>query len=145
MRSSSLGPDAFLALRFERKRSLAKSRTPFVDSREADTMVPLGETKCARRDSGNYSSKQVFDAGGRSLPTYAMRDKDFVAALQKGEVYGCGGREDAEARMESWKYDPAILARSGIADPLSLYLSLRHSADERVQKEIQKLTSLAIP
>lgn len=79
------------------------------------------------------------------LPTYAMRDKDFVAALQKGEVYGCGGREDAEARMESWKYDPSILARSGIADPLSLYLSLRHSADERVQKEIEKLIGQALP
>ena len=79
------------------------------------------------------------------LPTYAMRDKDFVAALQKGEVYGCGGREDAEARMETWKYDPSILARSGIADPLSLYLSLRHSADERVQKEIEKLIRQALP
>ena len=79
------------------------------------------------------------------LPTYAMRDKDFVAALQKGEVYGCGGREDAEARMETWKYDPSILARSGIADPLSLYLSLRYSADERVQKEIEKLIRQALP
>jgi len=79
------------------------------------------------------------------LPTYAMRDKDFVAALQKGEVYGCGGREDAEARMETWKYDPSILARSGIADPLSLYLSLRHSADERVQKEIEKLIRQTLP
>jgi hypothetical protein len=42
------------------------------------------------------------------LPTDAMRDKDFVAALQKGEVYGSDGREDAEARMEGWKYDPSI-------------------------------------
>ena len=79
------------------------------------------------------------------LPTYAIRDKDFVAALQKGEVYGCGGREDAEARMETWKYDPSILARSGIADPLSLYLSLRHSADERVQKEIENLIHQTLP
>jgi DNA-binding MarR family transcriptional regulator len=78
------------------------------------------------------------------LPTYARRDKDFVAALQDGEFYGCGSREEAQARMESWKYDPSILASSGIADPLSLYLSLRHSADERVQKEIEKLIGQAL-
>jgi hypothetical protein len=37
------------------------------------------------------------------------------------------------------KYDPWILADNGIADRCSLYLSLRQSADEHVQKEIRFL------
>jgi hypothetical protein len=49
------------------------------------------------------------------------------------------GREEAEARLEIWKYDPWLLAENGRADRCSLYLSLRNSADERVQKEIQFL------
>jgi hypothetical protein len=52
---------------------------------------------------------------------------------------GCGGPEEADGRMESWKYDPWVLAENGVADPCSLYLSLRESGDERIQKEIQLL------
>ncbi|MBZ5700407.1 MAG: hypothetical protein LAN84_01015 [Acidobacteriia bacterium] len=73
------------------------------------------------------------------IPTYAMRDRDLRKALEKGEIIGCGGQEEAEARLESWKYDPWILADNDIADRCSLYLSLRQSADERVQKEIRFL------
>lgn len=73
------------------------------------------------------------------LPTYAMRDKDLANALAKGEIIGCGGAEEAEARMESWKYDPWVLAENDVADRCSLYLSLRQSTDERIQKEIRTL------
>ncbi len=75
-----------------------------------------------------------------SIPTYAMRDRQIVEALRQGELVGCRSREDAEARMESWTYDPALLSNDGhTADPCSLYLSLRNSADERVQKELGAL------
>jgi hypothetical protein len=75
-----------------------------------------------------------------SIPTYAMRDRHIVEALRQGELVGCRSREDAEARMESWTYDPALLSNDGhTADPCSLYLSLRNSADERVQKELGAL------
>jgi len=74
-----------------------------------------------------------------SVETYAMRDRAVVAALEQGELFGCGGREEADARMESWKYDPWVLAENGSADPCSLYLSLQRSGDERVQKEIRFL------
>lgn len=73
------------------------------------------------------------------IPTYAMRDRDLPEALEKGEIIGSGGREEAEARLECWTYDPWILAHNGIADRCSVYLSLRQSADERVQKEIRFL------
>jgi DNA-binding MarR family transcriptional regulator len=73
------------------------------------------------------------------LPTYAMRDKDVVSALSKGKIIRCEGREESEARIEAWKYDPWLLAENGTADRCSLYLSLRNNADERIQKEIQFL------
>lgn len=75
--------------------------------------------------------------------TYAMRDRALGAALEKGGLLGCGGAEEADAQMESWKYDPGVLAENGVADPCSLYLSLRGYGDERVQKEIQFLIERA--
>jgi len=73
------------------------------------------------------------------VPTYAMRDRDLVSAFDRGELFGCTDRDEADARMESWKYDPWVLAENDAVDPCSLYLSLRNSGDERIQKEIKSL------
>jgi hypothetical protein len=100
---------------------------------------------------GHGSSQNALKAGltalsaytmlaDESIPTYAMRDRHIVEALRQGELVRCQSREDAEARMESWTYDPALLSNDDhTADPCSLYLSLRNSADERVQKELGTL------
>ena len=40
--------------------------------------------------------------------------------------------DEASARLESWRYAPAVLATEGRVDPLSLYLSLRDTGDERL-------------
>ncbi len=74
-----------------------------------------------------------------SIPTFAMKNSDVTSALEKGAIVGCAGREDAEARMEGWKYDPCIVTEGDAVDPCSLYLTLRHSGDERVQKELETL------
>ena len=41
--------------------------------------------------------------------------------------------------VETWTYDPRLLARGGFVDPLSLYLSVRHSLDERVAQAADQL------
>jgi DNA-binding MarR family transcriptional regulator len=46
---------------------------------------------------------------------------------------------DAPIHLETWSYDPAILAKNGVVDPLSLYLSTRHSLDERVAQAAEQL------
>lgn len=79
-----------------------------------------------------------------AIPTLAMKSTRVTGALEKGEIVGCAGREDAEARMEGWKYDPWIVAKGDAVDPCSLYLTLRHSADERVQKELETLIREAL-
>ena len=71
--------------------------------------------------------------------TYAMRDRALTVELEKGGILGCEGPEESDARMESWKYDPWALAENDVADPCSLYLSLRESGDERVQNESRRL------
>ena len=38
-----------------------------------------------------------------------------------------------------WKYDPLLLSRDGVVDPLSLVMSLRGNTDERVEEALEDL------
>lgn len=67
-------------------------------------------------------------------PVYAMAKKAYanVKDIISIDPYG-------EATIQIWKYDPAILAKNGIVDKLSLYLTLRDNDDERVQIELNEM------
>ena len=101
--------------------------------------VRWGQPRARAVVSGITALSRVSMLAEDAIATYAMRDRALGAALEKGELVGCRGRDEADARMESWKYDPWVLAENGVADPCSLYLNLRTSGDERIQKEIALL------
>lgn len=101
--------------------------------------IRWGQPRARALAAGMTALSEVSMLMDDPIPTYAMRDRFLARALEKGEIIGCEGREEAEARLESWKYDPCILSDDNIVDRYSLYLSLRQSADERVQKEIRVL------
>jgi len=133
------GKMVFLEFRL-RGRVLWQKAEPLMASPVRRTQwVRWGQPRARAVASGTTALSRLSMLAEDSVPTYAMRDRELVAALEKGELVGCDGREDADARMESWKYDPWVLAENGVADPCSLYLSLRRSGDERVQKEIEFL------
>ena len=101
--------------------------------------VRWGQQRARAVLAGTTALSRVSMIEDDRVPTYAMRDKELANAMDKGEVFGCGGPEEADARMEAWKYDPWVLADEKVADRCSLYLSLRQSSDERIQKEIRSL------
>ena len=45
-------------------------------------------------------------------------------------------RTNDDVAVESWTYDPRKLATDGFVDRLSLYLTLKHVPDERVQQAL---------
>src|SRR5690606_17288191 len=47
--------------------------------------------------------------------------------------------EPGEAVVELWTYRPDLFARKEGADPISIFLSLKHSEDERVQAALKEL------
>jgi len=101
--------------------------------------VRWGQPRARAVAAGTTALSRMSMLAEDAMATYAMRDRELTAALKNGQLLGCNGREEADARMESWKYDPWALAENGVADRCSLYLSLRESGDERVQKEIRIL------
>jgi hypothetical protein len=48
-------------------------------------------------------------------------------------------REDGTVQVELWTYRPEMLAKNGIVDQLSLYLSLREDPDERVSDALETM------
>ena len=44
-----------------------------------------------------------------------------------------------QVEVEIWKYDPTILARDHVVDPLSLIMTLRENADERTEEAIEEM------
>lgn len=47
--------------------------------------------------------------------------------------------DDERTEIQTWAYNPEILARDGVVDRLSLYLSVRASPDERVAQAAEEL------
>jgi len=83
-------------------------------------------------------SRRTMIADDR-LPTYAVPLAVFQELLERGVFVGCPDAERAKARMEIWAYPPDLLTEGSMVDPLSLYLSLRTSTDDRVQQQLEDL------
>lgn len=62
----------------------------------------------------------------------ALRDSDRMTEIPNPDLQA--------HEVQVWSYEPSLLARHGVVDPLSLYLSLRDTADERVEAALQNLT-----
>jgi hypothetical protein len=97
-----------------------------------------------RRDERNLSAGLTALAASSmisddELPTCAIGTPDFRAQLERGDVVGCPGPEGAQARVECWAYDPRLLSDGSAVDRLSLYLSLRGTHDERIEKALTDL------
>ena len=96
-------------------------------------------TETARRASrSRWASARTAISDDR-LPTFALSAEVFQASLEKGTFQGCNGPEEATLRMESWSYDPLLLASADRVDALSLHRSLRESLDERIQQQLAEL------
>jgi DNA-binding MarR family transcriptional regulator len=73
------------------------------------------------------------------LPTYALPLAVFQDFLERGVCAVCQDTEKAAAKIEVWAYNPRLLGDDQMVDRLSLYMSLRNSADERVQQQLEQL------
>ena len=73
------------------------------------------------------------------LPVTAIGHKQWLAFTSAGTGVELSDRDSADCEVEVWKYEPREYERPGIVDPLSLYLSLKKTADERVEQALDLL------
>lgn len=74
-----------------------------------------------------------------SSPVVAVSRDDWQSCMKQGAVETIPMREPGAVDVEVWKYPPHILSDGDAVDPLSLYISLREDADERVQGALDEL------
>jgi len=72
-------------------------------------------------------------------PVFAMRAKDWDALKEQHEVLIVPTEEPQATEIEIWSYDPSLFAENGLADRLSVYLSLKDSKDERVEAVLNEM------
>lgn len=70
---------------------------------------------------------------------FAFSPSEWKTQMQQGKFLELAAPEPEAFEIELWKYAPAYFAKEGMVDRLSLYLSLKDSADERVQSALDML------
>lgn len=72
-------------------------------------------------------------------PVYAVNTEEWKMMQSTGEVTELIIHEPGSIEIEIWKYAPNLFAKDGIVDPLSLFLSLKNTKDERVETALETL------
>lgn len=72
-------------------------------------------------------------------PVVAWSHQEWSAAEARTEVETISADEPGAVEVEVWNYDPGLFANRRIVDRLSLYLSLRATADERVERALEEM------
>ena len=88
----------------------------------------------------------LFDAGLSALSKRGMLNPPAAAVygtVQSDTAFKTRMNEliddSGYAVLEIWKYDPTLITRENEADPLSLYMSLAHIKDERVEQALEDM------
>jgi hypothetical protein len=93
------------------------------------SLVPAGLTALANRSLIQDDTKS----------TYAFYSPEWKRLIDAHAIKEVTDSEIATARVELWRYQPALLATPKGVDALSLHLSLAGHADERVQLAVNSL------
>lgn len=105
-------------------------QTIFVTKREAvaDSMPLSGETALAKYSMINPSIINVV-----AIDKTVGKNYGFEQIDERWE-------EDKQLiRVELWKYNPELFAKDGVVDPVSLYMSMKDIADERIEAALAEM------
>jgi len=83
------------------------------------------------------SSRSMISSGG--TPVRAIHGDRLRQAEEPQGLAVAEHIEFAKIKLEVWEYDPGLLAKGESVDPLSLFLSLKDDANERVQGALEDL------
>ena len=72
-------------------------------------------------------------------PVHATTSDALRESIERGSILEVEAVDDADVVLQLWSYPPRLLSHDEFVDPLSLYLSLRDDADERVQSALDGL------
>lgn len=88
----------------------------------------------------NVSALPAYTNLNPSSQLYYALDKDEYYALQKSNALVNPNPLEGKYALEVWKYKPSnIVSEISVVDPLSLYLSMQDSSDERIEMALDQI------
>jgi DNA-binding MarR family transcriptional regulator len=72
-------------------------------------------------------------------PVFAIGQDNWKKLANQADVTELPYADNNACQVELWSYDPCLLTQNGIADNLSLYLSLKDDNDERVAAALEEM------
>lgn len=103
-------------------------RTVYVDERPEDVFLLMSNASALSEYSDMNPSRQL----------YCAIEKNIFYGLLKSNLFKNLNEHEGKYGIEVWKYNPEKLVAEmpnerSVVDPLSLYLSLKNSHDERIE------------
>jgi hypothetical protein len=124
-------------VRFEAKNILWHKAANLLISPVVAT-IDLAEIPVKLPLSGDPALEHYTMLVGLPPPAYAISKREFLALKKSGKVMLPKPGEE-QLRLELWRRDPRALAQGDYVDPVSLYLSVKNSPDERIQLETRRM------
>lgn len=91
---------------------------------------------------------RIILSGESALADFTMLNKPklLCVAVHKSILKNCKLKEIDEqwsldnnlVRVQFWKYDPILLSKDGMADPISLYMTFKSNKDERIEEALDE-------
>ncbi len=122
------------------KRELWQKALPFLTSPIKKTLfindrLPENLTRITNINALAFYS----DLNGERKKHLAIQHNKFVQIKKKGVIKQTS-QYDGDYHVELWRYNPCVLTKKKVVDPLSLYLSFMHSKDERIEMALEQIT-----
>ena len=106
--------------------------------------------RVAAKKSGSLWNQQMWTAGIDALAQFssigseqmqvkAMFAADLRRCMKSPKFQIAEFEEEADFWLETWEYNPGLLAQGQGVDPLSLYLCFQKDPDERIQGALSEL------
>ena len=127
------GVQKLLIARYERKEMFERIQPLLIDPVKRRIYIALDNLPA-----------QLCQAGFSAMAHFSMLNAPMLACYAAGvgeKLIGAATLTNAaeQAEVEIWKYDPVVLSKDNVVDPLSLVLTLQENADERTEEAIEEI------
>jgi hypothetical protein len=115
-------------------KALPMLRNPVIETVRIKRQDLPGEVCTA---AGESALAEESDLAAPLEPVFAIASKVWTKTFR--DIRTIPTVDEGTCRLELWRYAPDVTAERGRADPLSLFLSLRDNADDRVQLALETM------
>ncbi len=118
------------------EKALPYLRSPALRSR---WIVPEEKEVAFGLEGGLPALAEYSNLASPQQQTLVIYEQGWQKEIEPFEVSEHAQDDPEWLEVQIWSYDPSPFARGGVVDPLSLYLSLRGTRDERVEEALEEM------